>query len=57
MRDLIIYLKKIGADHPELQSELQGIYELAKYEIDDGGSVEGELELAYSAVNDLLKGV
>ena len=41
--------------HPELISEIEDIYQMAHEEIMDGGSETNEVELAISALEEILK--
>lgn len=54
IRKFVKYIREVGKAHVELQEDLQDTYELLISEIDDGGSIEHELELAYAYVEDEL---
>lgn len=41
--------------HPELKSEMLGLLELCIDEVDEGGSVEHEIELCINDVEQLIK--
>lgn len=43
------------ADHPEHAKEVNDLYVLMKSEIEEGGSVENEIAIFKSAVEDLLE--
>ena len=55
MENFIKHIREVGTKYPALQSQLQDLYELTHYEIEDGGSYEGEIEAGYSAINDLVE--
>ena len=56
LRDLYQYCVEKAKQHPELANEIDTFYDLAQMEIEDGGSVEHECELAISDIEELIKG-
>ena len=48
----IACFKKIK-ENPTLRSQVLDIYEMARDEIQDGGSVENEVELAFDSLEEL----
>lgn len=50
----IAYAREVGEKYPTLQREIQETFELAMYEIEDGGSATHEFELAQSYIEDEL---
>jgi hypothetical protein len=55
LRDLYRYCTDKAELHPELHDEIYEFYRLAEMEVEDGGSVEHECELAISDINELIK--
>lgn len=47
---------KFIKDHPEHSEEVRDLFQLMKDEIEEGGSVENEINLFIGACEDLLKG-
>jgi hypothetical protein len=54
LRDLYQYCQEVVEKYPSLGSEIMGFYALAQMEVEDGGSVEHECELAVSDIEDLI---
>ena len=54
LRDLYQYYVEKSNQYPELSNEIDTFYDLAKMEVEDGGSVEHECELAISDIEDLI---
>ena len=54
MNELIQYARKVSEDRPDLKDEIIDILELAKAEIEDGNSIENEVDLAHSSIRHLL---
>jgi hypothetical protein len=50
------YFKKkmieIGNKHPQLKGTINELYSLAKSEVEEGGSPENEIELAYNSLKE-----
>ena len=56
LRDLHQYCVEKANQYPELANEIDTFYDLAEMEVEDGGSVEHECELAVSDIEELIKG-
>ena len=54
LRDLYQYCVEKANQYPELANEIDTFYDLAQMEIEDGGSVEHECELAISDIEELI---
>ena len=54
LRDLYHYCQEVVEKHPSLRSEIMEFYALAQMEVEDGGSVEHECELAISDIEELI---
>ena len=54
LRDLYEYCQEVGKKYPSMADEIMGFYDLAQMEVQDGGSVEHECELAVSDIEDLI---
>ena len=54
LRELADYCKRIGAEFPQLEGELQDTFNLAKDEVCAGESPTNETELAYSYIQTLI---
>lgn len=54
LRDLHQYCQEIVEKYPSLGSEIMEFYALAQMEVEDGGSVEHECELAISDIEELI---
>jgi len=54
LRDLYQYCQEVVEKHPSLRSEIMEFYALAQMEVEDGGSVEHECELAISDIEELI---
>ena len=54
LRDLYQYCVEKSNQYPELANEIDTFYDLAQMEVEDGGSVEHECELAISDIEDLI---
>ena len=54
LRDLYQYCVEKAEQHPELYNDIHAFYDLAEMEVEDGGSVEHECELAVSDIEDLI---
>jgi hypothetical protein len=55
LRDLYQYCVEQSEKHPKLSSDIHSFYDLAEMEVQDGGSVEHECELAVSDIDELIK--
>ena len=55
LKSLTIVVKETIQKYPNLRNEVLDIYELAKDEIEDGGSEEHECELALNDINELVQ--
>ena len=55
LRDLYQYCVEKANQHPELFDDIHSFYDLAEMEVQDGGSVEHECELAISDIGELIK--
>ena len=53
--DLYQYCVEKSEQHPELFDDIHSFYDLAEMEVQDGGSVEHECELAVSDIDGLIK--
>ena len=56
LRDLYQYCVDKTKQHPEYMMQIHSFYDLAEMEVQDGGSVEHECELAVSDINALING-
>jgi len=54
LRDLHQYCVEKANQYPELANEIDTFYDLAQMEVEDGGSVEHECELAVSDIEELI---
>ena len=54
LRDLYQYCVEKAEQHPELHDDIYAFYDLAEMEVEGGGSVEHECELAVSDIEDLI---
>jgi hypothetical protein len=54
MNELLLIVKEAINNHPSKRAELIEIFEGARAEIEDGGSIDHEVELAVGAVNELI---
>ena len=54
-RDLVHYTKGIVAKHPALQEEIDGLLELCWSEIEEGGSVQHEINLCRRDIDSLVE--
>lgn len=43
---------EIGTKYPQLKGTINELYSLAKSEVEEGGSVNNEIELAYSSLKE-----
>jgi hypothetical protein len=48
------YCKEMVTSYPTLTSQITEYYELALYEIEDGGSEQHECQLAYNDIQNLI---
>jgi len=55
LRDLYQYCVEKANQHPDKAIEIHSFYDLAEMEVQDGGSVDHECELAYSDINQLIQ--
>ena len=55
LRDLYQYCIDKAKEYPNLSNDIHSFYDLAEMEVEDGGSVEHECELAYSDINQLIQ--
>ena len=53
--DLINYAHDMANKYPELRDEILDILDLAKSEIEEGGSADHECQLAEQSINDLIE--
>ena len=49
-----LYCKDLIAEYPELRDQIQDIFYLAMEEIEDGGSVTHEIQLAMDDIDNIL---
>lgn len=56
-KDLVYYAKICIALEPEEQENIKDLVEMARDEIQDGGSEEHECELARDSIKELLIGI
>ena len=56
LRDLHQYCAEMSEKHPQHAEDIKDFYTLACDEVEDGGSVEHECELAISDIEDLING-
>ena len=54
LRDLYNYCVEKANKHPQLYNEIHSYYDLAQMEVEDGGSVDHECELAVSDIDELI---
>ena len=54
MKELNNYCKKIIEKNPSLKNEILDLYLLCWDNIEEGASIENEIENCYSAIKDLL---
>jgi hypothetical protein len=55
MKELKEFVQKAIAEHPELKSEIIDLYDLCRYEIEDGGSPDHEIELCRESIRQLYE--
>ena len=55
LRDLYQFCVEKANQHPEKANEIHSFYDLAEMEIEDGGSVQHECELAIGDINQLIQ--
>jgi len=53
-RDLVHYAKDIVAKHPDLKEEIDGLLELCWSEIEEGSSVQHEINLCQRDIDSLV---
>ena len=56
LRELYRYCADKAKQYPEYEMQIHSFYDLAEMEIQDGGSVEHECELAFEDINQLING-
>lgn len=54
LRDLYLYCVETAKQHPDKSIAIHSFYDLAEMEIQGGGSVEHECELAVSDIEELI---
>jgi len=54
MKELTNYAKSVIQKHPDLKPQIEEIINLCKSEIEEGSSVQNEVDAAYWAIKDLL---
>lgn len=52
---LLKYCKKMMVKYPSLQEDIIDFYLMARGEINDGGSVAHECDLAYNSIEELIE--
>jgi hypothetical protein len=55
MKELIKYAKELIVKYPDKKTEIIDFVQLCQDEIEQGGSVEHEIELCYSSLKELIK--
>lgn len=55
LRDLYQFCTEKANQYPDKANEIHSFYDLAEMEIQDGGSVEHECELAIGDINQLIQ--
>lgn len=55
LKDLYQYCVEQSKEHPNLSDDIHSFYDLAEMEVQDGGSVAHECELAVSDIDELIK--
>lgn len=56
LNELNKYCVEMANKHPQHAEQIKDFYDLAEMEVEDGGSVEHECELAISDIKDLING-
>ena len=54
---LIEPLRRVAEKYPSLKREINELYSLAMSEIEDGGSIDHEIELALDEVEELIDNI
>ena len=54
MKKLVTELRAVIAKYPQLKDQVNDLFQLCKDEIEEGGSVEHEIELCYGSVRELV---
>jgi hypothetical protein len=54
LRELASYAKKVSAQYPALQEEIDGLLELCWSEIEEGGSAQHEINLCRRDIDSLV---
>ena len=54
LRDLYQYCIDKAKEYPNLSNDIHSFYDLAEMEVQDGGSIEHECELAVSDIDELI---
>jgi len=55
LKDLYQYCIDKAKEYPNLSDDIHSFYDLAEMEIEDGGSIAHECELALNDINQLIK--
>jgi hypothetical protein len=54
-KELFIYARSVVAQYPDLKEEVLGLINLCEAEIEEGGSVEHELQLCVRDIDELVE--
>ena len=54
LSELINHIKELISKYPHFKGDLIDIYQMAKDEIEEGGSEHHEIELAVESINELI---
>lgn len=54
-RELVSYAKNVAAQYPDLKEEILGLVDLCESEIEEGGSVDHELHLCKTDIDELVE--
>jgi len=55
LQELYKYCIEKANQYPKLSNDIHSFYDLAEMEVEDGGSVQHECELALSDIDELIK--
>lgn len=54
-KELFIYARNVAAQYPDLKEEILGLVDLCESEIEEGGSVQHELDLCQRDIDELVE--
>ena len=55
LRELTSYARKVSAQYPDLNEEIFGLVDLCDAEIEEGGSVQHEIDLCKRDIDELVE--